>query len=95
MIQLRVLIAGLASSMTEGFCVKLLPLMLLCGLFCTLPANCAQAAADVSPAMTASAGGAQLSSEAVMQQFAGDDEEAPERRIDTKRKHQILFIMGI
>ena len=30
-----------------------------------------------------------------MQQFAGDDAEAPERRIGTKRKHQILFLMGI
>ena len=35
------------------------------------------------------------SSEAVMQQFAGDDEVSPERKIDTERKHQILFMMGI
>ena len=35
------------------------------------------------------------SSEAVMQQFAGDDEVSAERRIETKRKHQILFLMGI
>lgn len=35
------------------------------------------------------------SSEAVMQHFAGNDEVAPERLIETKRKHQILFIMGI
>jgi len=35
------------------------------------------------------------SSTAVMQQFAGDVEVSPERRIETKRKHQILFMMGI
>ncbi len=37
----------------------------------------------------------QHSAEAVMQQFVGDDEIAPERRIETKRKHQILFLMGL
>ena len=35
------------------------------------------------------------SAEAVMQQFAGDDEVSPQRRIETERKHQILFLMGI
>ncbi|HXH71367.1 MAG TPA: hypothetical protein VNI58_00940 [Mariprofundaceae bacterium] len=35
------------------------------------------------------------SSEMIMQQFAGDDEESPERKITTKRKHQVLAIMGI
>jgi len=35
------------------------------------------------------------SGEAVMQQFAGDDEESPQRKIETKTKHQILFLMGL
>jgi len=35
------------------------------------------------------------SAEAVMQQFAGDDEVSPQRKIGTERKHQILFLMGI
>ena len=30
-----------------------------------------------------------------MQQFSGDEEVSPERRIELKRKHQILFLMGI
>jgi len=30
----------------------------------------------------------------VLEQFNGDDELAPERVIETKRKHQILFLMG-
>jgi len=38
---------------------------------------------------------ASQSAEAVMQQFAGDDEVSPQRKIDTERKHQILFLMGI
>jgi len=35
------------------------------------------------------------SAEAVMQQFAGDDEVSPQRKIGTERKHQILFLMGL
>jgi len=35
------------------------------------------------------------SAEAVMQQFAGDEEVSPQRKINTERKHQILFLMGI
>jgi hypothetical protein len=75
--------------------MRFLPLMLLCGLFFLLPGMSAHAAADAEPAATATASDAQFSSEAVMQQFAGDAEEAPERRIETKRKHEILFFMGI
>ncbi len=75
--------------------MRFLPLMLLFGLFCMLSGQLAHAATDTVPATTAAAGDARFSSEAVMQQFAGDDEEAPERRIETKRKHEILFIMGI
>lgn len=37
----------------------------------------------------------QMSSEAMMQQFAGELEESPERKIETQRKHEILFMMGI
>ncbi|OIO70252.1 MAG: hypothetical protein COW19_08285 [Zetaproteobacteria bacterium CG12_big_fil_rev_8_21_14_0_65_55_1124] len=73
----------------------MIPLLLLLCLLCLLPGQRALAENSVSPEVTAVAGGAQVSAEAVMQQFAGDDEEAPERRIETKRKHQILFIMGI
>jgi len=35
------------------------------------------------------------SAEAVMQQFSGDDEESPQRKVQTETKHQILFIMGV
>ncbi|MFQ5344667.1 MAG: hypothetical protein ACE5DZ_01755 [Mariprofundus sp.] len=38
---------------------------------------------------------ASQSAEAVMQQFAGDDEVSPQRKIETERKHQILFLMGV
>lgn len=37
----------------------------------------------------------ETSAEAVMQQFNSDDEVSPQRKIDTQRKHQILFMMGI
>ncbi|MDX8407676.1 MAG: hypothetical protein R8L58_04750 [Mariprofundaceae bacterium] len=30
-----------------------------------------------------------------MQQFAGEIETSAERRIETERKHQILFMMGL
>ncbi len=59
-------------------------LLLLCG--CMLSAQTASAAPGSEPAQ---------SSEMIMQQFAGDVEESPERRIETKTKHQILFLMGI
>jgi len=65
-------------------------LFILLGLLCLLPGQ-----ADAAASSHAAASDAQLSSEAVMQQFAGDDEVAPERRIEIERKHQILFIMGI
>ncbi|PIW49413.1 MAG: hypothetical protein COW18_05615 [Zetaproteobacteria bacterium CG12_big_fil_rev_8_21_14_0_65_54_13] len=36
------------------------------------------------------------SAEAVMQQFGGGEEEdSPQRKIETERKHQILFLMGL
>jgi len=37
----------------------------------------------------------ELSSEAVMQQFSGEQEESPERKIELQRKHEILFMMGV
>ena len=58
-------------------------LLFLCA--CLLSAQTAAAAAP-EPAQ---------SSEMVMQQFAGDVEESPERRIETRTKHRILFLMGI
>ena len=83
------------SGVTEALAMRFLPLLLLCGLFCMLPGHVAHAATDAMPVTAASADDPQLSSEAVMQKFAGDVEEAPERRIETKRKHEILFFMGI
>ncbi|MDQ6986750.1 MAG: hypothetical protein Q9M25_02995 [Mariprofundaceae bacterium] len=70
-------------ALLAGLFFLLLPLLL------SMPLQNAHAAAG------ASGQDARHSSEAVMQQFAGDDEIAPERRIETERKHQILFIMGI
>jgi len=67
----------------------LLPLVMLWMM--ALPVQLAAA-----PAVTgASESAASQSAEAVMQQFAGDDEVSPERKIETERKHQILFLMGI
>jgi len=71
-----------------------LPLVLLLGLLCVLPVSSAMAAGQDAASAMSSAANAQ-SSGAVMQKFADDDEIAPERRIEDKRKHQILFIMGI
>lgn len=53
-----------------------------------------QAASTAQAPIQETAQGVEQSSEAVMQQFAGDDEISPQRRIDTERKHQILFMMG-
>lgn len=81
--------------MIERLCMRLLPLFMLLTVCFMLPGQSVQAATAM-PAESASATGeSRPSSEAVMQQFAGDVEVAPERRIDDKRKHQILFIMGI
>jgi len=45
--------------------------------------------AGVSPQVSTSA-------EAVMQQFSdGEEEDSPQRKIETARKHQILFLMGL
>jgi len=65
---------------------KLFALMLF-GFAMLLPA--------VQPAMAAPAASEGASSEMIMQQFSGDDEISPERKITTERKHQILFMMGI
>jgi len=51
--------------------------------------------AAATEASGASESAASQSAEAVMQQFAGDDEISPQRKIETERKHQILFLMGI
>jgi len=87
--------ANPVSGMIERFRIRSLLLILL-GLVCLLPGQEAVAAvADDAPSVHAATSGTQFSPEAVMQQFAGDDEVSPERRIETERKHQILFIMGI
>jgi len=54
-------------------------------------------ALPVQVSATPASGGvnASQSAESVMQQFAGEDEVSPQRRIETERKHQILFLMGI
>ncbi len=72
------------AGMTRWFAALLLLVM-------ALPAQAGAAAA----ANSAGAAVASQSDEAVMQQFAGDDEISPERRIATERKHQILFLMGV
>lgn len=81
--------------MIEWLSLRLLVFVLL-GLVGLVPC---QAAASVEAGREASlqadTAGAQLTPEAVIQQFAEDIEVAPERRIETERKHQILFIMGI
>jgi len=81
--------------MIERLRMLLLPVFMLLCVVCVLPGQGALAASPVSSGAAGSVSGSMQSSEAVMQQFAGDDEVAPERRIETKRKHQILFIMGI
>jgi len=69
----------------------MLPLMMMACLLFVLPAMAA--AQDTASGMGATT--SVQSSGAVMQQFAGDEEIAPERIIEEKRKHQILFIMGL
>jgi len=60
------------------------------GWLLSLPvlAGASQTTDSATPAMA-------QSSETVMQQFASDVEISAERKIETKRKHQILFLMGI
>lgn len=91
----RMIEAVRAQGMTDFISLRLAPLLLFLALLCILPGQFALAADAGSFESTAIAADTQPSAEAVMQQFAGDDEEAPERRIETKRKHEILFIMGI
>lgn len=81
--------------MTDSVSLHLLPLFVLLGLLCFLPGQNALAADTVAPEVSVVASDTQVSAEAVMQQFAGDYKEAPERRIEAKRKHEILFIMGV
>ncbi|MDQ7000071.1 MAG: hypothetical protein Q9M12_04180 [Mariprofundus sp.] len=77
----------------------ILPVLMLVML--TLPAVlvAAPAATVESQTATSKSNTSQVSesqsAEAVMQQFAGDDEVSPQRKIETERKHQILFLMGI
>ncbi len=66
-------------------------IMLMLGL---TSGPCAYAATEAQPAASTALHAGQ-SSEAVMQQFAGDVEVSAERRIETERKHQILFLMGV
>jgi len=84
----KIRMTGGADGMIKKFLLAGLFFLLL-PLLLPMPLQAAQTAANTSGQ------DARHSSEAVMQQFAGDDEIAPERRIETERKHQILFIMGI
>ncbi|MDX8405034.1 MAG: hypothetical protein R8K50_02675 [Mariprofundus sp.] len=71
---------------------KLLSLLLISFvLLCSSQSSMAAANA----AGVAGSAGVTSSPEAVMQQFASDDEESPQRRVETVRKHQILFMMGL
>jgi len=81
--------------MIDYVSLRLLPLLVLLGLLCFLPGQNALAAETVAPEVSGVVSDTQVSAEAVMQQFASDYEEAPERRIEAKRKHEILFIMGV
>ncbi len=67
----------------------LLPLMAFWMLLLPVPVGAAPADTGASQSVSSQ------SAEAVMQQFAGDDEVSPQRKIETERKHQILFLMGI
>ncbi len=67
----------------------LLPLMAFWMLVLPVPVGAAPAETAASQSVSSQ------SAEAVMQQFAGDDEVSPQRKIGTERKHQILFLMGI
>lgn len=60
-----------------------------------LPAHGFAAPAAGAPQSNASQSETSQSAEAVMQQFAGSDEVSPQRKIETERKHQILFLMGL
>lgn len=68
-----------------------MPRIWLAGLFLFI-ASISAGTCQAAPAKGPSEG---ASSEIIMQQFAGDDEVSPQRKISTKRKHQILFLMGI
>lgn len=77
----------------------LLPVLTL--LMLTLPSALVAAPAAtvesqaISSKLNASQASESQTAEAVMQQFAGDDEVSPQRKIGTERKHQILFLMGV
>jgi len=71
---------------------KILLIFGMLGFFITLPQMVQAAPAEASASKTVAA---EQSSEAVIQKFSSDIEVSPERKIATKRKHQILFIMGI
>lgn len=78
--------------------MKLLRITLIfAALLCTAQAGFAAAPSTANSATPASASNASSisSAETVMQKFSGDDEVSPQRRIETSRKHQILFLMGI
>lgn len=81
--------------MTDLKALRALACMMLLGVFCMLPTGPAMAASAAATAQGSQSGKGEISTEAVMQQFSGDEQEAPERRISDKRKHQILFLMGI
>lgn len=67
---------------------RLIPVLMLFVAMMLLPV--------ASPAaFAASQMQSETTAEAVMQQFNDDEEVSPQRKIDTQRKHQILFMMGI
>ncbi|WP_202978264.1 hypothetical protein [Mariprofundus erugo] len=67
---------------------KLMQALFVCFAMMLLPSvSCAATAGTQAQTET--------TAEAVMQQFNDDDEVSPQRKIDTQRKHQILFMMGI
>jgi len=71
--------------------IKLLQSM----FFIVVLMSMAPAAFSASTGVADFSSGTHTSAETVMQQFGGDDEVSPQRKIDLERKHQILFLMGI
>jgi len=77
----------------------LLPVLTLVMLALPAASIAAPAATVESQTTTSTSNTPQVSdsqsAEAVMQQFADDVEVSPQRKIETERKHQILFLMGV
>jgi len=70
---------------------------LLMMMVCTMTAAAVETAVPADGVVNATSAepAAAHSAEMVMQQFDVEEGDSPQRRIETERKHQILFLMGI